>query len=175
MTGLLLIGVMLIWLVACVLLANKFGEFVPKQSLRVGAKFLVAALLLPLPLIDEIVGGVQFAELCRQHETIQVNREKVKGTTVYFEPIDAVYIQTLWVPVRRQLWRYVVPETGETAISYETFHATGGWLIRALRISEGNVPLTFKDSCVPKEDIRQLFSQLQITALDKQSLSQKGK
>jgi hypothetical protein len=174
-TGLLLLAVLLIWLAACVMLASKFGDRVPKGSWRVGAKLLITTLLLPLPLIDEIVGGVQFAELCKQHDTIQVNREKIKGTTVYFEPVEALYIQTLWVPVRRQVWRYVVPGTGEVVVSYETLHATGGWLLRTLRISEGNVPLTFSDSCVPKEDVRQLFSQLHVTALDKPNVTQSGK
>jgi hypothetical protein len=174
MTGILLILASGIWLAIVIGLSASTTRALPATSWRLLVGILVFAALLPLPLFDEIVGRVQFSELCKQHDLIRADREKVKGTTVYFEPVDAVHIQTLWIPVRLQSWRYVAAGTGEVVIGYETLHATGGWLIRTLRISEGDVPLTFKDSCYPREDVRKFSTGLQITALDKPSAGQKG-
>lgn len=167
MTGLLLLMVAGAWLFGVSWLANKIGMSGTRDWSRAVLKILVFAVLLPLPLIDEIVGGIQFHSLCSSHTVINFDREKTSGKTIYFEPTPVTHIADLWLPVRLQRWRFVAPETGEVLVSYETLHANGGWLTRTLRISEGNVPLMFKESCAPKEDLRQLFSALQIKVLDK--------
>lgn len=175
MSGLLLLAAAALWVYVLRWMVNKIGRHLPDRPGRVFVKLGIFVLLLPLPLIDEIVGGRQFAELCKRHNTIEMDREKVKGATIYFEPVQSVQIQNLWIPVRLQPWRYVAPATGKAVVSYETLHAKGGLLIRSLRLSEGNVPLTFKDSCAPQENIRQLFAALQITAIDKPNQIQKEK
>lgn len=175
MTGLLLIVVVAIWIAIVIWLARKFVSFLPDRSWRRFVQLGVFVMLFPLPLVDEIVGGWQFARLCKQHGTIQVDREKVKGATIYYVPTDSVDIKGLWLPVRHQAWRHVYKSTGAMAMQYDSFHATGGWLIRTLRISEGNVPLLFRDSCYPQENPVALMKSLDVTTLDRPPEDSKGK
>lgn len=71
------------------------------------------------------------------------------------------------VPIREDLWEYVDPRSGEVVITYKTYSATGGWLIRILGISEGNAPLIFRHHCEP-ERLSSLFEDLGIKKLSKQ-------
>ncbi len=150
MTGLLLLVVMVVWLVV----VNWIGKFVttklPERWWRTPARVLILVALLPLPLVDEIIGGRQFEQLCKENSTIQVDRVKAVGKTVYLNSLPETNVQGTWVPISVHYWRFVDATTGELVVSYNTLRATGGRLIRALGISEGNVPLTFKSSCEPK-------------------------
>ena len=166
MTGILLIGVAGLWLWFAIWFGRKVGSLLSKKPWRVVAQFGIIALLLPLPLVDEIVGGWQFARLCKQHDTIQVDRDKVRGTTIYFVPTESIELKDTWIPVRHQVWPHIDKTTGAIAMKYDSFHATGGWLIRALRISEGNAPLLFRDSCYPTENPVELMKSLNVTTLD---------
>jgi len=167
MSGLLFFAVVALWLYALKWIVQLIGDRLPARRWRPVAKLGIFVLLLPLPLIDEIVGGWQFAQLCKQHNTIQVDREKVRGSTIYYVPTDSIDIKNLWLPVRHQSWKHVYQTTGLMAMRYDTFHATGGRLIRTLRISEGNVPLLFRDSCFPQEDPVALMKSLNVKTLDR--------
>lgn len=114
----------------------------------VGGGFFL--LLLVAPIADEIVGGRQFAKLCEENSTIQVDRAKAAGRTVYLNSLPEKNIQDTWVPVSLQRWQFVDVTTGEPVVNYNTLRAKGGWFIRALGIFEGNEPLTFKSTCAPK-------------------------
>ena len=174
MTGIFLFAVMGVWLVA----ALSITVFITrKMSWRMG-KFLIRAslliVLIPLPLIDEIVGGRQFARLCKENSTIQVDRANAAGRTVYLADDPDTEIKGVWVPVRLQQWRFVDVTTRSVVVSYNELHATGGIFIRMLGISEGNVPMTFKDSCAPGGQVNyiELFKELRITQVQRATLNQ---
>jgi hypothetical protein len=114
------------------------------------ARVLLFLAVAPVPLIDEIVGGRQFAQLCKENSTIQVDRAKAAGKTVYLAEDPDINIKGAWVRIVLQPWRYVDATTDETIVSYNTLLAGGGVFIRTLGISEGGVPLTFKGHCAPK-------------------------
>jgi hypothetical protein len=167
MTGILLIGVLALWAVMANWLVRQVGGVLPKAHWRKVGQVGLFAALLPLPLIDEIVGGWQFAQLCKQHDAIQLDWERIKGATVYFVPTKSVELKDMWVPVRHQAWPHIDKNSGAVVMQYDSFHATGGWLIRALRISEGNVPLLFPGTCFPKENPVELMKSLNVTTLDR--------
>lgn len=167
MTGILLLFVIMIWLAVVIRLSKIITNKLPETWWRNPVGLLVFAVLLPLPLIDEIVGGRQFEQLCKDNSVIQVDRVTAVGKTVYFAPQPASEIKGTWVRIVLQPHRFVDATSGKTVLSYNTLTAVGGRFIHALGISEGGMPLTFRGSCGPKESTKDLTKSLGITALDR--------
>jgi hypothetical protein len=167
MTGLFLLLVMAIWFGIVCLLAVAIARFFSRSWLRWFAGGLVFVLVLPLPLADEIVGGRQFAALCRANSSMQVDRRAAAGKTVY--PADAEWVKVpgTWVPIDVMPIRYVDAGTGETVISFNEFTASGGWLSHRLGLSESRAPFTFDGWCSPGDQgaARKLFKELSITPI----------
>ncbi len=149
MTGILLLFVAGIWLAIVIWLSKFITKKLPEMWWRTPVGIVVFAVLLPLPLVDEIVGGRQFEQLCKDNSTIQVDRVTAVGKTVYFDPQPDVEIKGTWVRVVLKPQRFVDATTGEPVVSYNELTARGGRFIRVLGISQG-MPLTFKGSCVPE-------------------------
>ena len=167
MTGLLLMLVGIVWTVIVSFLVRFKADFIlPKPPWRKVVQVGLFVALLPLPLIDEIVGGWQFARFCEIHSGIQLDRQKIIGTTIYFVPKKSTYVSGTWIPIRHQSWLHVDKTSGTKSMQYDSFHVKGGWLVRMLRISEGDVPLLFRDACFPKENPATLLKSLNVTTLD---------
>jgi hypothetical protein len=149
MTGIYLVFAFLIWLLLLYGIVVVVTIMLPKRWWRALIRVLLFIGLLPFPLVDEIFGKAQFEQLCKENSTIQVDRAKAVGKTVYLADLADSEIKGTWVRVVSKPWRYVDVKTGETVVSYNTLQAVGGRFIRALGISEGDVPLTFKSTCVP--------------------------
>jgi hypothetical protein len=149
MTGILLLLVAGFWLIAAYWLAKLITRILPSSGWRVLVGALIFLALLPLPLMDEIVGKRQFEQLCQENSTILVDRAKAAGKTVYLADLPDSDVKGTWVRVVVQPWNFLDAKTGEVVIRYNTLQAVGGWFIRTLGISEGNVPLTFEGHCKP--------------------------
>ena len=147
MTGIYLLFIAAIWLAVVILLSKIITQKLPIATWRIPVAVVLFAALLPLPLIDEIVGGRQFEQLCKDNSTIQVNRVTAVGKTVYSVPQPRVETKGTWVRVVLQPYRYVDATTGEAVVSYNELIAVGGWLTRSLGL--GGSPLTFRGNCVP--------------------------
>lgn len=165
MTGLFLLLVFIIWLIILFwtvrLITKKFSQCWWGGWLRV----LLLIGLLPLPLVDEIMAKPQFEQLCKENSTVQMDREKAKGKMVHLDfPLPQEYVQGTWIPIHIQHWRYVDVTTGEVVIGFNLLHATGGWLMRLLGVSEAKEPLIFKGYCEPGGNFDQyvLFKELGI-------------
>jgi hypothetical protein len=149
MTGLYLLILAAVWLVLASVLAYVITRQMKSGALRLTFAVLLMSVLMPLPLIDEIVGQRQFEQLCKDNATIHVDRATAVGKTVYFVPQPAVEIKGTWVRVVMKPKRFVDATTGETVVNYNELMADGGRFIRTLGIFEGGVPLTFSGTCVP--------------------------
>lgn len=166
MTGILLMFIAVAWVVIAFYLALLIGSKIPKRWGGSWNASWVFLLLLPMPLIDEIVGKREFERLCQENSTIKVDRETASGKTVYLADLPATQINGTWVPIRLQPWRYVDAATGEVIVSFNILQAKGGRFIRILGISEGNTPLTFDGYCAPGDSRAHaiaLFKELGIT------------
>ena len=130
---------------------------------------LLCLALLPMPLIDEIVGKKQFEQLCRENSMIQVDLTKAAGRTVYLADLPDVEIKDTWVRVVLKPWRFVDAGTGEVVVSYNTLMASGGKFVHALPLSEGRVPLSFAGSCAPanRPASKQAFANLGINYIER--------
>jgi hypothetical protein len=173
MTGLLLIFAAGIWLVLALIIAMFILSKIPTKTWRGGIAIPLFLLLLPMPVLDEIIGGRQFEQLCKDNSTIQVDELKATGKAVYLADLPSVQINDKWVPISLQRWQFLDVTTGETVVSYNTLKATGGVFIRALGISEGHVPLTFKSFCEPGGvvDPLKLFKELKVIQVQRSALN----
>jgi hypothetical protein len=151
MTGTYLLFVAAIWVAFVVWLSNIVTRKLPLTTWRIPIALMIFAALLPLPLIDEIVGGRQFEQLCKENSTIQVDRAKAVGRTVYLATQPDAEVQGTWVRIVAKSKRFVDVSTGEPVVTYNELTADGGRLVQSLGISEGGMPLTFKGTCVPPD------------------------
>lgn len=150
MTGIYLLFVAALWLAFVIWFSKTVTKKLPMDTWRVPVAIVVFAAVLPLPLIDEIIGGRQFEQLCKDNAEIQVNRLTAVGKTVYLAQTPDVEIKGTWVRVVLQPRRFVDATTGELVVGYNELIAAGGLFIRTLGISEGGMPLTFRGTCVPE-------------------------
>ncbi len=146
MGGLILFLVIGLWIVLVAWLSKVVASRIPAAQWRLPVGLLAFVVLLPLPVLDELVGGRQFERLCQENSTIQVNRATAVGRTVYLAKTPPVVINGTWIEVVLKPVRFVDATTGETVVSYNELTAKGG---RFLNITESHVPLTFKGTCVP--------------------------
>ncbi len=174
MTGIYLLFVTLIWGAVVFWLSKTLTKKLPIATWRIPVAVVIFASLLPLPLIDEIIGGMQFEQLCKDNSEIQVDKFAVQGKTIYFNPQPYIEIKGTWVKVVSQPHQFVDSKTGKQVINYNTLLATGGKFIKALGISEGGMPLTFYGNCAPNENIRNLFKTLDLTVMDRPQENTKG-
>lgn len=168
MTGIFLILLAVLWLVAAFLLAKLATTRLPKLWWAHVLRMSLFLALLPLPLVDEIVGKRQFDKLCSENTMIQVDPEKAVGRTVYLADLPDIEIKGPWVRVVSKPWRFIDTITGETVVAYNTLQAAGGLFTRTLGIFEGGVPLTFKGSCAPADPpgSAKAFAKLGITYVE---------
>lgn len=153
MTGILLLGVAGIWFVAVLLICATTARNLPKRPWRyplVGILFLG---LITLPLVDEIVGGYQFKLLCDRYAVQYIDEQYVRGRRVLSVPSGSdKYAEGTVLKIRIAPWVYRDADTGRILVSYHTLHASGGWFIRVLGISETKRPLIFESSCAPANE-----------------------
>jgi hypothetical protein len=161
MTGIYLIAMTGGWLWLVLRLTKKMRDRLPKVWWGKWLQVLLVAVLMPLPLIDEIVGGRQFAALCEKN-VVKVNAGSARGRTVYLEYAVDLPVKGTWVPVWVLPYRYLDLTTGELVVSYDHLRAEGGVLFPGF--DSGPDPLTFNGKCKPPGVFdRDFFSRLGIT------------
>lgn len=147
MSGLLFFAAVAIWFIVLIWLVNKIGNLLPDQSWRSFAKLIIFVSLLPLPLIDEIVGGWQFAQLCKAN-VVRIDKETARGRRVYDDLSGyQVPVPGTWVKVWKMTSRYLDATTGELVMSFDQLRAEGGHLFPGF--DSGHDPLIFKGTCAP--------------------------
>jgi len=134
-----------IWAFVVLLLIWLVGKILPKAGWATLVRMLLFFGLLPLPIVDELVGKGQFEEACREYAVLIVDREKAAGKTVYLSTQPAFDIEGSWIRIVVTPWRFVDLTTGKTIVSYHTLVAGK----KFIRLSEGGMPLTFRGTCAP--------------------------
>lgn len=152
MTGILFLGVVILWIGIAIALARAMTRNVTPGVKRTVAGVLVFALLLPLPVADEIVGGFQLRTLCREGAVARYDEERLRGRTVRMRlepnPGAPSVLQTptrrvpALIPIEEQTEEWIDVSTGEVLLSQKAYSARGGLLIRTLGISNSDSPLT---------------------------------
>lgn len=152
MTGLLLIVLVIGWIAIAFAMAGAFARHVKAGTRRAAAGVIAFAILLALPVVDEIIGGFQLRALCRERAVARYDEDRLRSKTVRMrlEPNPDVpsVMQTptrrvgALVPIEEQTEEWVDVATGEVLLSQKAYTARGGLLIRMLGISNDDSPLT---------------------------------
>lgn len=152
MSGLLLLFVAACWLVVAAMITRRATRRFKSLAAKIAIGTLIFPLLLMAPVADEIVGARQFDALCKQYAVQVIDEEHALNRRVLsVGRAGERFVEGTAVRIRIQPWIYKDAETDKLLVSYHTLHATGGWLIRTLGISETNSPLLFRRGCGPPD------------------------
>ena len=152
MSGLLLLGVIGIWIVIVMSVAIWLGNRLRSRGMRFDVVFVATAVvLLPLPVADELISAPQFRRLCDEGTKLKFDPEKIRGRTMFLaedpQPeISVGFLRGYYIP-----WRYLDATTKEELVSHKSYHLYGGILMRASGIPEMDRPLTMQSYCSPAE------------------------
>lgn len=148
---LLLVG----WLVASAWAGDRFACLlqgaVQDRAWRMAVEILCFALLLPLPLADELLAKPRFDALCRTRARLDIHIPDALGPQARRLRLLPEPVPGLGLPVEVQPWWVLAGSGGLVAASYETVQARGGWLARWTSGNPEQGPLTFKGMCEPKD------------------------
>ena len=151
MTGILLITVAIAWLIAVLAATRWVVQRVNSPAMKVMNSLALFPVLLIAPLADELVGKQQFDSLCKQYAVQVIDEKHAMNRRVSFERrSNDVFAKGTAVRIRIDPYIYRDVETKNVLIRFHILTAQGGWLIRALGISETTSPLLFQPGCAPE-------------------------
>jgi hypothetical protein len=167
MIGLALAVLALVWLLASLKVAILIAGLLKSEAAKWVLGLIVFAVLLALPLADEIVAVHQVETVCREGAVLKVDAKKIEGRRVVVasNPLNAP-VPGVTVPVTYSKLVMRDADTGEELGSRGSYVITGGWLIRSLSISESNSPMVIRSYCAPAENAYQAASRLGFQIID---------
>lgn len=168
MIGLLFLGEALLWLFILKWVVKNIGDHLPARPWRPVVMLCIFVVMLPLPLLDEILGGWQFRHLCESN-VVHVNKDTARGKTVFAESgAFQIRVPGTWVPVWKLSTRYLDATTQDVVVSYDQLWAEGGRLFPGF--DSGHNPLTFKGECAPAGiGEKRFLPDLGVTKIDRPS------
>ena len=164
MIGLVLMCVMGVWVVIA---TNLYNQIMQKVRLRKYQKTLSASLfviLLSLPLLDEIIGGMHFWYLCYTEDLLIYDAENIRGRSVIYTSLPVGKISSV-IPIEEFSGQWQDAKTNEVLLTRRYLRAQGGWLSRLSGFPEGSPPYVFENFCAPKE-YSGLFDKYNVTKFD---------
>jgi len=154
MAGLLLLSIFIAWLLATLWLSKRATQTMAISWKRHAARIGLLTILLPLPLVDEIIGGFQFRALCEKNAVFQMGVSNPEGRVTKYvgDPVNELVPGTA-IRIYHTHVKYVDVHSGETIVQFDRYAAKGGIFIQTLGISEGNAPITMgRHSCSPEHE-----------------------
>jgi hypothetical protein len=153
MSGLFLIAIGGLWVWLLFKLSRFIGNAIARGRWAMPMTSLVFLVLLPLPVLDEIIGGFQFRALCKEKAVLKLNVDEasLKGKTVrdVVEPFNKD-VEGTAVGISYSHYSYRDVADGKELLNFAIFRAKGGWLVRTLSGQSDMTPLTFNHStCSP--------------------------
>lgn len=152
MTGIALLALAALWIWAVKMIATAVARRFAPGVARWSVGLPLFTVLLPLPVVDEILARYQIAALCREGAVLKIDEQKIKGRKVKItaEPLNAE-VHGIAIPVSYTKIVFRDTDTREELGSRGWYNIKGGWLIRVLGFSESNSPLTIEAYCAPGE------------------------
>ena len=151
MTGIFLLVLLGFWTFVCIQVVRLAIHRVSSRAWRVVVAPVVFVPLFIMPVIDEIIGSFQFRSLCERNAVLRIDANEGAGKTVRLaiNPANEIVPGQLLTTYHTRV-AFVEVATSREIGSYSSYEAKGGWLIRALGVSETNAPLTMNSSCAPQ-------------------------
>jgi len=137
------------WASEC--LVRLMGGVIQDRAWRLVLELLAFAVLLPLPLADELIARPGFQALCRERAQLTVHVPEAIGPLAQRMRLRPEPVTGLGLGVVVQPW-WVLAEGGSLVLaSFDTIEARGGWLVRWASNDPGHRPLSFKGYCEPTD------------------------
>jgi hypothetical protein len=143
-----------LWFCFMLAVRPKWEARLPKNGWGTLADLALCAVFMLIPVADEVVGGIQFWNLCRSEPPLKIDAARAAGRVakVSFEPVKAPEIvKGMAIPIEMSKTIYRDTKTDEVITSFRNFRIPkGGLLIRTLGISESDSPILLQTtSCGP--------------------------
>lgn len=168
MSGLLLIAIVLLWFWVVIVIARVLTSRIEPVWIKRPITFCLVTLIVPLPVADEIIGGMQFRALCNEQMKIAYGIGKLTNRTVFSQIRDETKLEGMAIPVHSYEQVFIDIKTHETLLTYQVFDADGGWLSRAINFNYVHKPYTFNGHCGPGAvRVEELLRKLNVTVIRK--------
>jgi hypothetical protein len=138
--GLVAIAVVVGW---AALVVGVFGAITraldASSTTRRVVHFSLSAIVIVLPIADELVGGVQFRSLCRERATafeVGVPNPAGRVTRLLISRPESG-VPATWLPIRHWREEYHDSSTGELVVASNFYQAEPGLLMRAIGLPIG--------------------------------------
>jgi hypothetical protein len=146
MGGLILIGIVGLWSAVIMVFVFFVSQLITKPIRKLLFAGLLLFVLLPLPLLDEIVGSRQFAELCKEHSKVYFDQKMAIGRTVYLQDMSKAPVENIentWLRLTLKRWVFLDAVSDEVVIYYDVINAEKRWF----SLSESRYPIFFPSYC----------------------------
>lgn len=159
MIALMFLAAIVVWLMVSNYLSNRIYSVLSPKWRRAPVRVLLFAVLLILPVTDEIVGRWQFNQLCEREAVIWLSPdwEKVKRAARVQDQRKPV--PRIAIPVTRVVYEKIDIETGYTFLRDTRFITDGGFLMGSLGLGLG-----VGSTCRPPNAI-EVSKQIQLSKL----------
>jgi hypothetical protein len=166
-TGILFFGIWCVWFAISLVVSIWFGKRFKNFFVKAAACLALLAVLLPLPVADEIVADRQLEALCREGAVMKLDEAKIKGRSVRYsaEPLNEDVIG-IAIPVTFTRGVLRDANTSEMLGSSSWYAAKGGVLVRAMGFSESNSPMFARSGCAPGEGEHEAAKRIGFTIIN---------
>ncbi len=147
--------VLLVWLVASAWAGDRMGAWIEDKTWRLVTQLLTFAVLLPIPLADELMARPQFDAVCRDRAQLTIHIPEALGSATRRRPLKPEPVDGVGLPASSQTWWVLSEQARLVVASYEVVQVRGGWLARWARGTDAE-PVTFRGRCQPPDLERRL-------------------
>lgn len=165
-SGFLLIGVLLLWFWAVVAIARMLTSKLEPAWVKSLVTLLAIAVIIPLPVADDIIGGFQYRSLCSKEGLREDQFRIAAGKQLLEEDGSKSRTSGTLLTVTEQTVTYRSYPDNRELIRYKYFDSKGGWLSHLIGFPEGNPPYTFNGSWCGGPPLQELLNRYQIKILN---------
>lgn len=167
MTGLLVLALFGLWLWAVVKFSRWIGGQVTGGRWRWPVTAVLFVVLVPLPVLDELIANHQLDSLCRENAVMKIDETKIKGRSVRYsaEPLNRK-VSGVAIPVTFTRGMFRDGETNAVLGTHSRYVAKGGIFIRAMGASESDSPMFARSGCAPSEGEHEAAKRIGFTIIN---------
>lgn len=130
MIGLMALGALGLWLILTIFLSNKipqwFGIIKHKRAISV----LFFPLILVMPIADDLIGMLQFRELCEKEAVVTLSQDWKKVKRAKWVGLPVNYYNQNVIPITIHSNQYIDLDTGRVFLFARSLYTHGGFLRR---------------------------------------------
>ncbi|ODS23436.1 hypothetical protein AB835_08725 [Candidatus Endobugula sertula] len=156
MAGLIFFTVIGVWFFLVLAFVAWVVKKLPDKWWKVPIITVLFFVILILPIMDEVVGGIYFLQLCRKNATIIIDSEKTSGITIWYGGREQENIELSTLPIKKIKISYVEAYKKTPIYHYYRIEIGSGWLSHILGFGS---PMLFSGVCQP-ENLEEIDSQL---------------